>query len=44
MVEVSLRVSDLVRVISSLQVNSKRVQITSDLHPLFFSGERGSFS
>ena len=40
MVEVSLGASDLVRMISSPQGYIKRVQITSDLHPLFLSGER----
>ena len=41
MIEELLWVVRLVRMIFSAGGYSKRVQITSDLHPLFFSGERG---
>lgn len=39
MIEELLWVVRLVRMIFSAGGYSKRVQITSDLHPLFFSGE-----
>ena len=39
MIEELLWVVRLVRMIFSARGYSKRVQITSDLHPLFFSGE-----
>jgi hypothetical protein len=42
MIEELLWVVRLVRMIFSAGVYSKRVQIISDLHPFFFSGERGS--
>lgn len=42
MIEERLWVVRLVRMIFSAGGYSKRVQIISDLHPFFFSGERGS--